>query len=138
MGEQSSLGESNRISGVINGLFPKEKGPAGSFRIDDDSRYFTVWSSTVFNSLNEGQEVEFIFSHKQNEFNGKTYDNYIVDNLIDDTPESNVELNQETTEKIKAVRDQMDKTGKNADKFTEEETKEVIEKIEKKIGRAHV
>ena len=69
------------------------KAPAGFIYFKELDKKLTVWGKSVLDKLTESGEYKVVYSHKSNSFNGQTYDNYTVDDIID----KNIEID---TDKI--------------------------------------
>lgn len=57
--------------------------PAGDIYIEGDK--FACWKKELFDKFNIGEQVSIEYTEKQNEYNGKTYVNKSISNVLTNT-----------------------------------------------------
>lgn len=90
------MSANEEIVGVVKDMKPTEsenpKAPAGTLYVN--KLRLTIWDKELWSNLEEGKSYKFIFTSKDNEYNGKTYTNRNVSMVMGAEPleKSDLEL----------------------------------------------
>lgn len=115
-------------------------------KVVGDDREFTLWDAKKVNLLKEGEEIDFTFTKKTNEFNGRTFVNYNILEILEkqedreDLPKNTQELIKQCLQKIEkkelekeinAVGKVQEELNKDPVKYDDNDFKKMVEEVDK-------
>lgn len=82
MAESREPKEYKKSQGTITKKDRNEKnGPKGWLYLNGEKERYTIWSQSIFDKYESGDEVIVTYTIQVNQFNGKTYYNRVVDSI---------------------------------------------------------
>lgn len=93
------------ISKKEKNISENPKAPIGFIYLENFGEKLAVWKKHLFDKIIENGEYKLQISIKENEYNGKKYVNYSVEEVIDKTIEFNMDKTTFNEEQIKKLED---------------------------------